>query len=72
MVSKKKANPNKYTKLEIRQNVNNDFHNIKSCQDLNSCQDTQYGKLVSFNKNSCNKVSRNDFYQHANLGSSLI
>ena len=26
---KKKANPIKYTKLEIRQNVNNDFHNIK-------------------------------------------
>ena len=26
---KKKANPIKYTKLEIRQNVNNDFHYIK-------------------------------------------
>ena len=74
MVSKRKQTPLNIPNLKSDKMSIMIFtiSNIKERRNLNSCQDTQYGKLVSFNKNSCNKVSRNDFYQHANLGSSLI
>lgn len=74
MVSKRKQTPLNIPNLKSDKMSIMIFtiSNIKERRNLNSCQNTQYGKLASFNKNNCNKVSRNGFYQHGNLGSSLV